>query len=124
MSAQSETSAPVFDIVKLGLAIALILFGIGAFYYFSDQSLLYRVLGLVAIACLAIAVAFRTEQGRTLWGFMRLTRTEVQKMVWPTRQETVQMTLIVVLMVLVVGILLWLLDMLLFWLVRLLTGAG
>jgi preprotein translocase subunit SecE len=44
--------------------------------------------------------------------------------VWPTRQETLQTTLIVMVMVLIVGIVLWLFDMVLLAILRFLTGQG
>ncbi|MEA2094042.1 MAG: preprotein translocase subunit SecE, partial [Pseudomonadota bacterium] len=49
---------------------------------------------------------------------------EVRRVVWPSRQETVQTTLVVLLMVLLVGIFLWLLDMVLLWAIQILTGQG
>jgi preprotein translocase subunit SecE len=52
------------------------------------------------------------------------TRTEVRKVVWPTRAETTQTVLAVLFVVILMGVLLWLLDMLLLWAVRLLTGQG
>jgi preprotein translocase subunit SecE len=57
-------------------------------------------------------------------GFITGAQNEVRRVVWPTRQETVQTTLAVVLMVFLVGIFLWLLDMILLWAIQLLTGQG
>ena len=53
---------------------------------------------------------------------MKEAQLEVRKVVWPTRQETVRMTLIVVLMVVTVAAFLWVLDAGLSWLVQWLTG--
>ena len=47
---------------------------------------------------------------------------ELRKVVWPTRQETIQTTLIVVAMVVVAALILWGLDKVFFWLVAWLTG--
>ena len=57
-------------------------------------------------------------------GFISGANTEVRRVVWPTRAETLQTTLAVLVVVLLVGIFLWLLDMLLLWAVQLLTGQG
>jgi preprotein translocase subunit SecE len=65
-----------------------------------------------------------TELGRTVWGFALESRQEVRKVVWPTREETMRTTLLVFAMVFIVGLILWLLDMFLFWGVRFLTGQG
>jgi preprotein translocase subunit SecE len=67
---------------------------------------------------LALGVVYTTATGQRAWGFIRESRVELRKMVWPTRGETVQTTLAVFVMVLVVGIFLWLLDMLLGWAVQ------
>jgi preprotein translocase subunit SecE len=69
-------------------------------------------------------MATQTLVGGRVLGFFSDARTEVRKVVWPTRQETVQTALIVFGVVIFMGIVLWLLDMLLLWAVRLLTGQG
>ena len=124
MAAQSKSGTSIIDVIKLIVSIALVVGGIAAFYYFADYSLLYRVLGLVAAVIVSVLIVFSTGMGRQLWAFMKEARTEVRRVIWPTRQETTQTTLIVVVMVFVVGIILWLLDMFLFWGVRVLTGQG
>ncbi len=112
------------DTAKLAAAVLLLVGGIFAFYYFAAYSVLLRVLGLLAIGGLAAAVALQTTPGRRLWQFFFDVRQEVRKVVWPTRQETLQTTLIVVVMVLIVGIVLWLFDMVLLSILRFLTGQG
>ena len=112
------------DIAKLLIALTLILGGIVGFYYYEEQSLLLRVISLLVVTGVSIAIAMQTERGRNIWGFVKDARTEVRKVVWPTRAETMQTTLIVILMVLVVGIILWIMDTFLLWAVRLLTGQG
>ena len=70
----------------------------------------------------AVALALRTEPGAETLEFVRGARAEVRKVVWPTRAETTQTTLVVIAMVVIMGLLLWMLDLLLLWLVRLITG--
>ena len=125
MVAKAETEVSnKMDTFKLVLAIAILLAGIGGFYYYADASLLYRVLGLVGAAIIAIGIAFTTGTGHAILSFGRESRTEVRKVVWPTRQETVQTTLMVVVAVIILGIFLWLIDMFLLNAVQLLTGQG
>ena len=124
MSVQSEPSSSVLDSIKLLFSLLLVVSAIGGFYYYAEYSLLYRVLGLIGVCVISLALSLATPQGRMLWGFCTGARTEIRKVVWPTRAETVQTTLIVMLMVTVVGIILWLLDMFFLWGVRLLTGQG
>jgi len=112
------------DRIKLLVAILLIAGGIGGFYVYSELSTLYRVLGLLVVFGVAIAIALTTAIGKQSWGFLQDARTEVRKVVWPTRKETSQTTLLIMISVVIVGIMLWGLDSLLLWAVQLLTGHG
>lgn len=112
------------DNAKLAAAALLLVVGIFAFYFFEDLSLLLRVVGLLLISAGAATIALFTAPGRALWQFATDARMEVRKVVWPTRQETLQTTLVVIVMVLIVGIILWLFDMILMTILRALTGQG
>ncbi len=112
------------DGLKWALALLLLSGAIGAFYYFADQSLLLRVIGLLIAGGFSAAIMLQTGKGRIAWEFMQEARTEVRKVVWPTRKETVQTTLIVIAMVTIVAIFLWLLDMFLAWGIRSFIGGG
>jgi preprotein translocase subunit SecE len=124
MNAKVETENNRFDSLKLGIAVAMLAVGIIAFYRYDDQLLVLRVLGLLAVAGISVFIAAQSSTGKNIIGFIRGAQTEVRKVVWPTRAETVQTTLAVILMVFLVGIFLWLLDMLLLWAIQLLTGQG
>ena len=124
MSSRAETRSANLDALKLGGAVFLLIGGILAFYVFADISTLVRVIVLLLISGGAVALAFQTERGRALWQFISDSRMEVRKVVWPTRQETLQTTLVVVVMVLLLGIVLWLFDMILMSILRFLTGQG
>lgn len=91
---------------------------------FEDYALWMRVLGMVGFAAASLGVASQSIPGRAALTFAKEARTEVRKVVWPTRKETLQTTGIVLIMVIIVGIMLWLLDMFLLWGVKLLTGQG
>ncbi len=122
MNAKTEVEGSTMDTVKLALAVLMLAGGIAGFYYYEGYSLLFRVLGLLAVAGVAVAIAMQTMVGRKIWAFASDSRTEVRKVVWPSRQETIQTTLIVFAMVLVIGIILWLVDMALMAIVRTVTG--
>lgn len=124
MNSKIETEGSGLDTAKLIVAVMLLAAAVFAFYWYADHSLLLRVLGLFAAAGLALLIASQTLVGGRTLGFFSDARTEVRKVVWPTRQETFQTALIVFGVVIFVGIVLWLLDMLLLWAVRLLTGQG
>jgi preprotein translocase subunit SecE len=122
MNGKTEVASSGRDTIKLVAAIVLLIAGIVAFYYYVDQSLLLRVLGLLATVGIALAVALRTVLGSRVWEFVADSRVEVRKVVWPTRQEALQTTLVVFLMVVLMGIILWGVDLLLVNIVRLVTG--
>jgi preprotein translocase subunit SecE len=122
MSVETEENTGQFDILKLSAAIMLIIAGIGGFYVYSDQSVLLRVIGLLASLSIAVLLVYTTALGQSFWQFAQGSRIELKKIVWPTKKETTQTTLIVVVMVLFVGILLWMFDSLLMWGVGLITG--
>ena len=121
MNAKTETNAGM-DGVKWVLVLLLVAVGIGGNIYYAQYSLLYRVLGLVAMALVAGFVAVQTTQGAAFWKLAKEARTEIRKVVWPTRQETTQTTMIVVAFVIVMALILWGLDTLLGWLVSLVIG--
>jgi len=122
MSEQTEQTGGGLDTAKLFAAVALLIAGVMGFYYYSAESMLVRVLGLLAVVGVAVGIAMTTAKGRQLAAFMGNARVEVRKMVWPTRVETTQTTLIVIGVVILVGIFLWLLDSLLGWTVRQFIG--
>jgi preprotein translocase subunit SecE len=131
MNTQAEPVTSVADIVKQVFSVVFVVAGVAAFYYFStdhtyfkEVRLLYRVLGLVVIVLMALGMMLTTDLGRTVWSFVLESKQEVRKVVWPTREETMRTTLLVFAMVFIVGLILWLLDMFLFWGVRILTGQG
>jgi preprotein translocase subunit SecE len=118
MASKPEEQSSPFDVVKMVFALLLLTGGVAGYYYFADQAFLYRVLGMLALILMALGVMATTATGQRTWHFLRECRVELRKMVWPSRGETVQTTLSVFVMVLIVGIFLWLLDMLLGWAVQ------
>jgi preprotein translocase subunit SecE len=98
-------------------AAAVIAIGVAAFYYLAEQSVLVRA-GIVIISVVAaLAIAAMSAPGQAAWEFSKSARTEVRKVVWPTRRETVQSTGIVILLVIIVGLYLFFVDKILFWVI-------
>ena len=124
MSTNTEAQGSALDTIKLIVALLVLLAGIAGFYYFAEESLLYRVLGLLAMVGVAIGIAMMTVKGKNLVGFLGSSRAEVRKMVWPTRAETMQTTLMVFILVVILAIFLWFVDMLLGAGVKALLSVG
>jgi len=66
--------------------------------------------GLLLASGVALAITLQTDQGRTVWAFIQDAQVEVRKVVWPTRQETLQTTGIVVITVIFFAIIMGILD--------------
>ena len=109
-------------VITYSIAISLLIAGIAGFYYFSAHALVYRVVGILAVGGVSVALVSTTAIGEKVWGFIKESKVEVRKVIWPTRQETMQATMLVVALVFIVGLILWLMDMFLFWGVGILTG--
>ena len=124
MNTSVQATGAIPDLAKWIVAFAILASGIAGFYYWSDESLLLRVIGLLILTAAAVFVAGQTEKGRAAWDFVREAHTEVRKVVWPTRKETTQTTLIVIAMVGLVAVIMWILDGLFAWLVKQLLGTG
>jgi preprotein translocase subunit SecE len=93
--------------LKVALAILAVVAGVVGFYALSAQSTSVRALALVAGIIVAVAIAWTSIPGREFIGFARDAKTEVKKVVWPTRKEAIQLTAIVFVFVLVMAIFLW-----------------
>ena len=113
MSTKAEVTGSVLDTVKLIGALVLLVSSVVGFYYFEQEPVLYRVLGMLAVIGAGVWVALSTNKGKGLLTFMTGARAEVRKMVWPTRVETMQTTLMVFIIVVLLSIFLWIVDMLL-----------
>ena len=122
MSTNTVSSQSVTDWFKWIVVTAIVVGGVLGNWYYQDQSLLYRVLAVLALAAVAALVSFQTSQGKALWTLVKESRVEIRRVVWPNRQETTQTTFIVVMLVLVFSMILWGLDSLLSWIVATVIG--
>ena len=124
METRVEEQPTIVDTAKLALGVVIVLGGLFAYYYFGDVSALLRTLGVLLSVALAAVVALTSLQGRTLWKFIQGARVELSKVVWPTREETIQTTLVVLVVALFGGVFFWLLDLFLLWVTTRITGQG
>lgn len=122
MNQQSMSLGGTMNALKWAIVFVLIGLGVLGSYHFSDQSLLLRVLGWLVVAGLSLAVAFQTESGKRFLGFALDARTELRKVVWPSRKETVQTTVMVLGVVAIVALILWVVDILALKIIAWLTG--
>lgn len=117
MSTEANTSSGL-DTVKWLAAVLLVAGAVYGNHYMEQlgsMSLVIRVAIIIGLIALALLVASTTGKGKTAINFARESRMEVRKVVWPTRQEAIQTTLVIVLFVIVVSLFLWGVDSLLGW---------
>lgn len=122
MNVKAEAKDTRFDLVKWLVVAALVVVAVVGNQYYAAEPILYRVIALIVVAAVAALVALQTSKGRASFTLLKEARIEIRKVVWPTRQETTQTTLIVLAVVLVMALLLWGLDSLLGWLVSMVVG--
>jgi len=118
---EQQQNSPV-NIIQWLVVVALVFATVYGNNYFSAESLLYRILGILALSVLTAIIAFQTTQGKAFWQLLKGSRAEIRKVVWPSRQETIQTTLIVSVVIIIAGLLLWGLDTFLGWLASLVIG--
>ena len=124
MSAHTETSqSGVLDTLKLLLAVAALVGGLYAYYYYeADIAQAYRVLMVLGGTIAGIGIAMTSAQGNRLWHFIQGSRVEIRKVIWPTKQETTQTAIAVFVFTLVMMLFFWALDSGLLWLTQELVG--
>jgi preprotein translocase subunit SecE len=123
MAEKAAATDSKLDPILWIVVVALVAAGVYGNSYFANESVLYRVLALVVLAGIAGWLASLTAKGKAFIQLGLEARTEIRKVVWPTRQETQSTTFIVVAVVFVVAIILWAVDSLLSWLITFVVGV-
>jgi preprotein translocase subunit SecE len=123
METQDETAPTLFDTVKLIVALAILVGSVFGYYYYANASVLYRAVGVFVGFVVAVVIAFQSAQGKTLWAFIQGSRVEMRKVVWPTRQETFQTTVVVLVFATIMGVFFLLLDLSLRWFTTMVMGT-
>lgn len=124
MNQQSVSLGGIMNSFKWIVVLLLITIGVIGNYHFSGQPLLIRVGGLLVLAVIAAFVALQTQKGKQFLRFAQESRTELRKVIWPSRKETVQTTALVLSVVAIVGLILWGVDTVLLKSIAWLIGYG
>jgi len=122
MNEKVSATESKLDPLKWAVVAILVIAGVYGNSYFAATSVLYRVIGLIVLAVVALALAAQTSKGKAFVQLGYEARTEIRKVVWPTRQETTHTTLIVVVVVMILAVILWILDSSISWLIAKLIG--
>jgi preprotein translocase subunit SecE len=124
MSENAVTTSGPMDTIKWLIAIVILGGAVAGNYYFGELSVLYRAVGVVIAVIVALFIAAKTVKGSAFVTFAQESRTEIRKVVWPTRQEATQTTLIVLVATVIMALLLWGLDGIIVRVVGFVTGTG
>jgi len=103
------------DKLKLALAALLVVAGIAGYYLLAANSIVLRILAVLAGIVAGLAAAWTSTQGQEFLAFGREALVELRKVVWPTRKETMQTTAAVFAFVVVMAVFLWVSDKTLEW---------
>ena len=110
------------DWLRWLVALALLLAGLVGNHYYSGIPMPIRTCGWLLLLAASGFAASGTQKGKWVIQFFRDSRAELRKVTWPTREETMQTTLVVAAMVIILALILWGLDGILVWLIGWLTG--
>jgi preprotein translocase subunit SecE len=124
MTDQVQENATALDALKLAAGVVILAAGIVGFYLLVDLPIWLRWIIVLAALVAGALVSLQSYQGKTFWGFVQSSRIELRKVVWPNRQETMQVTLVVFFMIILLGFFFWGVDTLLALLTKWLTGRG
>ena len=123
MTSNTENQSNSLDIVKWGMAVLLIAAAVIGNQFYADANVVARVAGVIITFSIAAVIALQTSKGKQALSFAREAHIEVRKVVWPTRQEALNTTFIVLAATAVMALILWGLDAILLRVVNLITGV-
>ena len=125
MKSKAETARPpIINTLLLGIATALLIAGVGGYYWFQDLAITpVRVVGLIVVAIVASFIAAQSDSGAAFFRFLKESDIERRKVVWPTHQETLQTSLMVIIVTILISLVLAGIDWVLGAIVRSLVGG-
>ena len=119
---EMKTAHKMRDSVLWLLVTAIIVAGVWSNYHYQVIDSSVRVIAWILVTVVMLLIARFTTQGTRAWAFAKDAQAELRKVVWPMRQETIQMTMLVLGLVIVLSLIIWGLDSFLLWAIGLLTG--
>ncbi len=130
VSNDNQETNMILDKFKWILVLVLIAFIVWGNFYFAGPNDIYqpntliRIIALVVVSIITLFIAFTTKKGKAFFLFAKESRTEIRKVVWPTRKETMQTTLLIAAITVIVGLALWGMDSLFRSVIFYLTSIG
>ncbi|MFL2709890.1 MAG: preprotein translocase subunit SecE [Gammaproteobacteria bacterium] len=116
------SASKTLDNIKWLLAIMVFAAAVIGNSYLVEVAFLYRVLGVLVLFILGLGLISITNFGINAIKLMKESRTEIRKVVWPTRMETTQTFMIVFIAIIILCLFFWGLESLLSFLTGLVLG--
>ncbi len=112
MKKEAEIQEPSkgVDRAKWFIVFAIIAATVVGNHMYAHVSFTIRLALMIVAIVAGLGVAAFTIKGKQIVQFAKESRTEIRKVVWPTRQETMQTTLIVLAVSVVTALVLWGMD--------------
>ncbi len=112
MSTKVDTEkSPIVNTLMLAVSAALLIAGVVGYYYFQSLALIaVRVVGLMVVVVVASFIAAQSDPGSAFFRFLKESDIERRKVVWPTHQETLQTTLMVIIVTILISLFLAAVD--------------
>lgn len=126
----NQGTSKKLDQFKWLLVLVLVAVVVWGNFYFAEANSIYqpnvvvRIIGVVVVSILALLLAITTQKGKSFITFAKESRIELRKIVWPTRKEAIQTTLLIAVITIVVGLVLWGIDAFFVWAISILTVLG
>ena len=117
------TGPGIVNKVKWLITFGLLISAVIGNHLHGEMSVVIRAIGVIILVGLALGVAATTAKGKVAINFSQEARMEVRKVIWPTRQETIQTTIIVLVVCIIMALALWGIDGIMVRLVSFITGA-
>ena len=114
-STQIQTVSSGADKLKIGASVALLALALAGFFLLSKQGGLAQWAAFIVGLAASAGMFLTAEPGQQLIAFGVDATRELKKVVWPSRKEATQMTLVVFGFVLVMALFLWFTDKTLEW---------
>lgn len=110
--------------IKLLVAFLLLIAGLAGFYLLADKPTVLRILAVMAGLGAGVAMLWSTPTGQVALTFVGESVSEARKVVWPTRKETIQTTLVVFVLVVIMAAFLAVVDVGFAYMVQWLMGRS
>ncbi len=114
----------MIDKIKLVISLLLVGAGVAGFYLLEDHAMVVRILAVLAGLISAAVLLSTTASGKTFFAFANDEVAEAKRVVWPSRRETIQTTIAVFVLVVVMAIFMWIVDVGFLSLVKVLMGRS